>query len=107
VQASADDPSARDVDDGTGLPRNVEVILAERPEADWRRIDGFGWIVKAWLHDRGEARDARALVEASGWSASRWGRKVRVRVRDGFDGERVVLLIADRWPRSRIQLQND
>jgi len=77
------------------------------PEGDWRAEEGYGWIFKAWFRSWGEAREAMLVIAASGWEPKFWGRKVRVYVKDGYDGDRLVALVTERWPETRIQLRND
>src|SRR4051812_24684536 len=73
---------------------NVMVVLAREPApgSDWRDQEGWGWIFKAWFRSRAEWRQAREAIEAEGWEidAWSWGRKVRVEVNDGHEGQRLA-----------------
>ena len=91
------------------MRERVDIILVDRPEsgADWRAEQGWGWIFKAWFRSWGEARVAMHAIAAAGWAPKFWGRKIRVGVKDGYDGERLVAFVSERWPRARIQLRND
>ena len=90
---------------------NVMVVLADEPAAgsDWRDQDGWGWIFKVWFRTRGESRQAWEAIRAEGWEPEPkvWGRKVRVGVSDGHDGQRLADFVLARWPEVRIQLRND
>jgi hypothetical protein len=88
---------------------NVMVVLADEPApgTDWRAQEGWGWIFKAWFRTWGEARQARAAIRAEGWEPEFWGRKLRVGVADGHDGQRLADFVIARWPNVRIQLRND
>jgi hypothetical protein len=49
-------------------------------------------------------------IVAEGWEPESkiWGRKVRVGVKDGHDGQRLAEFVLARWPEVRkIQLRND
>jgi len=86
----------------------VEVTLPDRPEGDWRAEMGYGWIAKVWFRTRSEARAAKAAIRSEGWTAGSLGRKVRVSVSDGHDGQRLVEFVLARWPKvRRIQLRCD
>jgi hypothetical protein len=90
---------------------NVTVVLADEPAAgtDWRDQEGWGWIFKVWFRTRGESRQAWEAIRAEGWEPEPkgWGRKVRVGVSDGYDGQRLADFVLARWPEVRIQLRND
>ncbi len=88
---------------------NVTVILADRPAPtdDWRAQQGHGWIFKVWLRTWGESREAMASIAGEGWKPKFWGRKIRVVVEDGYDGQRLADFVIARWPHARIQLRND
>ena len=86
----------------------VEVTLPDRPEGDWRDATGYGWIFKVWFRTRGDARTAKAAIRGEGWSPGSLGRKIRVGVSDGRDGQRLVEFVLERWPDvRRIQLRCD
>jgi hypothetical protein len=53
--------------------------------------------------------DLQGVVSKEGWKpeAKGWGRKVRVGVSDGYDGQRLADLVRARWPDVRMQLRND
>jgi hypothetical protein len=100
----------KDMDNGDLLTQEgVKIVLVDRPEpgVDWRTEEGWGWIFKAWFRNWTESRDAMKVIAAAGWEPKFWGRKVRVHVKDGYDGERLTALVKDRWPKARIQLRND
>jgi hypothetical protein len=88
---------------------NVKIVLADRPSAeeDWRAQEGWGWIFKVWFRTWGESRDAMKEIRAQGWEPSFWGRKIRVTVPDGYDGQKLADFVLGRWPDARIQLRND
>jgi len=91
---------------------NVIVVLAKEPASgtDWRDQQGWGWIFKAWFRTLGESRQAWEAIRAEGWQPESkiWGRKVRVGVEDGHDGQRLSEFVLARWPEVRkIQLRND
>jgi hypothetical protein len=69
----------------------------------------MGWIFKAWFRTRDESRQAWETIKAEGWEVEPkfWGRKVRVGVSDGQDGQRLADFAMARWPEVRIQLRND
>ncbi len=46
-------------------------------------------------------------IASAGWTPKFWGRKIRVGVKDGHDGDRLIALVTERWPDVRIQLRND
>jgi hypothetical protein len=86
----------------------VEVTLPDRPNGDWRDQTGYGWIAKVWFRTLGEARTAKAAIRSEGWAPGSLGRKVRVGVNDGRDGQRLVEFVLERWPDvRRIQLRCD
>jgi hypothetical protein len=88
---------------------NVMVVLADRPAVgtDWRAQEGWGWIFKAWFRTWSESREARDAMRAEGWGPAFWGRKLRVSVADGYEGQRLADFTMARWPNVRIQLRND
>jgi hypothetical protein len=90
---------------------NVMVMLADEPapRTDWRDQEGWGWIFKAWFRTRAESRQAWEAIKAEGWEIEpkSWGRKVRVGVSDGRDGQMLAEFVIARWPEVRIQLRND
>jgi hypothetical protein len=109
-------PAGVDDENSTGpsarsLGNNVTITFPDRPQPgeDWRAMEGYGWIFKAWFSDSVAARTARSAIQSEGWMPERrrWGRKVRVPVRDGFDGERLVRFVASKWPETRMQLRSD
>jgi hypothetical protein len=86
----------------------VEVTLPGRPEGDWRDEEGYGWIAKVWFRTWGDARRAKAAIRSEGWTPGSLGRKIRVGVRDGRDGQRLAEFVLERWPDlRRIQLRCD
>lgn len=68
----------------------VEVTLPGRPEGDWRDEEGYGWIAKVWFRTWGDARTAKAAISSEGWTPGSLGRKIRVGIRDGRDGQRLA-----------------
>jgi hypothetical protein len=90
---------------------NVTVMLAKEPapRTDWRNQEGWGWIFKAWFPTLRESRQAWEAIRAEGWKpeSKLWGRKVRVGVSDGHDGQKLADFVMARWPNVRIQLRND
>ena len=86
----------------------VEVTLPGRPEGDWRDEEGYGWIAKVWFRTWGDARTAKAAISGEGWTPESLGRKIRVGIRDGRDGQRLAEFVLERWPDlRRIQLRCD
>jgi hypothetical protein len=86
----------------------VEVTTPGRPEGDWRDEVGYGWIAKVWFRTWRDARTAKADIESEGWTPGSLGRKVRVGVGDGHDGQKLVEFVLERWPDvRRIQLRCD
>ena len=87
----------------------MKTVWPDRPPAgtDWRSVEGYGWIFKAWFRTWGESRKAIVAIRAAGFEPKFWGRKVRVPVADGFEGARLVDVFLETWPRPRIQLRND
>lgn len=86
----------------------VEVTTPGRPEGDWRDEVGYGWIAEFWFRTWKDARAAKAEIEREGWTPGSLGRKVRVGVSDGRDGQKVVEFVLERWPNvRRIQLRCD
>jgi len=86
----------------------VSVVLPDEPEDDWRGEPGYGWIFKAWFGGWRQAWAARGLMREAGWDAKYWGRKIRVHVSDGYDGEKLAEFVLDRSPSvRRIQLRCD
>jgi hypothetical protein len=86
----------------------VEVTLPDRPKGDWRDEEGYGWIAKFWFRSWSEARTAKTAIGSEGWEAGSLGRKIRVGVSDGHDGQRLVEFVLERWPDVRqIQLRCD
>jgi hypothetical protein len=86
----------------------VEVTLPGRPEGDWRAEEGYGWIAKVWFRTWRDARTAKAAIRSEGWTAGSLGRKVRVGVTDGRDGQRLAEFVLERWSDlRRIQLRCD
>lgn len=77
----------------------VSVMLPARPEGDWRTEQGYGWIAKLWFRTWGDSRAAITVLRAAGWEPTIRGRKVRVYVTDGFDGQRLAELVLQRWPK--------
>ena len=47
------------------------------------------------------------MYEADPWQEQHRGRKVRVEVYDGHEGQRLADFVLTRWPEVRIQLRND
>jgi hypothetical protein len=86
----------------------VEVTTPGRPKGDWRDEDGYGWIAKFWFRTRKDARAAKADIERGGWTPGSAGRKIRVGVSDGRDGQRLTEFVLEHWPNvRRIQLRCD
>jgi len=86
----------------------VHVFLADKPESDWRREDsGYGWIFKAWFRSWTESRRAVEAIRDAGFDPKFWGRKVRVLVTDGYEGQKVANIVLERWPNAKIQIRND
>jgi hypothetical protein len=86
----------------------VEVTLPGGPVDDWRAETGYGWIAKVWFHTRSDARAAKAAIRSEGWTPGSLGRKIRVGVSDGHDGQRLAEFVLERWPDlRRIQLRCD
>jgi len=88
---------------------NVTVVLPDRPPpgTDWRAQHGYGWILKAWFPTWRESRRAGQALRAEGRAPKFWGRKLRVPVTDGYDGQRLAESVIVRWPGVRIQLRCD
>src|SRR5947207_9950669 len=86
----------------------VSVTLPDRPDGDWREEQGYGWIVKVWFRTWGQSKAARDAIQEAGWEPKFWGRKIRVEVSDGYEGQRLTQFVLDRWPNvSLIQLRCD
>jgi hypothetical protein len=86
----------------------VSVTLPDRPAGDWRDEPGYGWILKVWFRTWRQSRAASDAIRDAGWDAKFWGRKLRVTVSDGYDGQKLGEFILDRWPDVRgIQLRCD
>lgn len=86
----------------------VDVFLPDRPEGDWRTEEGWGWIAKIWFRTWRDSRAAMKAIREAGWEPKLWGRKVRVDIRDGYDGQRLAELVLERWPDVRkIELRCD
>jgi hypothetical protein len=86
----------------------VEVTTPGRPEGDWRDEVGYSWIAKFWFRTWRDARTAKTDIEREGWTPGSLGRKVRVGVGDGYDGQKLVEFVLERWPDvRRIQLRCD
>jgi hypothetical protein len=86
----------------------VAVTFPNRPSGDWRLEEGYGWIFKAWFRTWAESRAAMKAISEAGWQPNFWGRKIRVSVRDGYDGQKLAEFVLDRWPHvRRIQLRCD
>jgi hypothetical protein len=100
-----------EVDEGDRWLREhpkVEITLPDQPRGDWRVEEGYGWIAKIWFLTWREAVAAKTAIEAEGWEAKFWGRKIRIHVNDGFDAQRLADVVLDRWPDVRqIQLRCD
>ncbi len=97
-----------DGDRWLGDHSQVEVTLPDRPKGDWRAEEGYGWIAKFWFRSWGEARTAKTAISSEGWKAGSLGRKIRIGVSDGHDGQRLVEFVLERWPDvRRIQLRCD
>ena len=87
---------------------SVEVTLPDRPEGDWRDQTGYGWIAKFWFRSLRDARTAKTEIDREGWMPGSFGRKIRVSVTDGRDGQKLVEFVLERWPDvRRIQLRCD
>jgi hypothetical protein len=70
--------------------------------------DRGGWIAKFWFRTWRDARTAKTEIEREGWTPGSLGRKVRVGVGDGHDGQKLVEFVLGRWPDvRRIQLRCD
>jgi hypothetical protein len=74
----------------------VEVTLPA--EGDWRAETGYGWIAKVWFRTLGDARAAKAAIRTEGWTPGSLGRKVRVGINDGRDGQKLAEFVLERWP---------
>ena len=99
---------ATDGDRWLGEHPKVTVFFPDRPEADWRTVTGYGWIAKFWFRSWAESRAAKAAMRDAGWEPKFWGRKIRVAIRDGHDGQRLAEFVLARWPDvRRIQLRCD
>ena len=88
---------------------NVKVALADWPKdgEDWRTLPGYGWIFKVWFRRRADARVAAGVIGEELYEPRRFGRKIRVAIKDGHDGQRLADLLLARWPDARIQIRND
>jgi hypothetical protein len=87
---------------------NVAVVLRERPEGDWRAQAGWGWIAKIRFRSWRDSRAASDAISEQGWKVTRWGRKVRVGIEDGYDGQKLADFVLARWPEvPKIQLRCD
>lgn len=88
---------------------NVSVVLSDRPARgeDWRAQTGWGWIFKVWFRSWRDSRQAMRAIREQGWRRSFWGRKIRVSVADGYDGQKLADFVLSRWADARIQLRND
>jgi hypothetical protein len=86
----------------------VEVTTPGRPAGDWRDEAGYGWIAKFWFRTLRDARAAKAAIGREGWTPGSLGRKIRVGVDDGRDGQRLAEFVLERWPDvRRVQLRCD
>ena len=88
----------------------MKTVWPDVPPAgtDWRSVEGYGWIFKAWFRNWGESRRAMDALREAGFESTFWGRKIRVHdVADGFEGARLVDVVLESWPDARIQLRND
>ena len=89
----------------------IEVTTPSRPEGDWRDEAGYGWVAKFWFRNPSDARAAKAEIGREGWTpsgASALGRKIRVSVTDGHDGQKLAEFVLERRPDvRRIQLRCD
>ncbi len=86
----------------------VLVVLPDEPNGDWRAQAGYGWIFKAWFGSWRQSWAAREAIREAGWDARYWGRKLRVTVTDGYDGEKLTEFVLGRYPSARrIQLRCD
>jgi hypothetical protein len=62
----------------------------------------------AFVSTWGQSWAAREAVGDAGWDARYWGRKPRVTVTDGYDGEKPTEFVLGRYPSARrIQLRCD
>jgi hypothetical protein len=87
----------------------TSVGLADSPSVgeDWRTQTGWGWIFKVWFRTWRQSWQALQALRAEGWEPSFWGRKLRVSIEDGYEGQRLIDFVLARWPDARIQLRND